>query len=230
MLKAKKTWHKPPPPSKIGEPGTPPDESTRDFSMATTKPAPTATTAISTAIASTSGTSFTTAHSPLASSRRTTTPSSASARMRNKPAATTSASATARPPTIHVAEVFFSEVRIEEPYRTRSTVQYTRCQEYHHTKGYCNRPPLCPLWWGARVLDVQERSRPDEVKIKDLLKRSHNREGQWSWDRSRSGGESSGNEKMETSSGEESVDDQQGVIAEKRLYSASLGRKKNKKD
>ncbi|KAL1129569.1 hypothetical protein AAG570_012514 [Ranatra chinensis] len=32
---------------------------------------------------------------------------------------------------------------IEEPYRSRSAVQCTRCQEYQHTKGYCNRPPRC---------------------------------------------------------------------------------------
>ncbi|KAL1116367.1 hypothetical protein AAG570_004842 [Ranatra chinensis] len=42
-----------------------------------------------------------------------------------------------------VSRVFFSEVRIEEPYRSRSTLQCTRCQEYQHTKGYCNRPPHC---------------------------------------------------------------------------------------
>ncbi|KAL1110286.1 hypothetical protein AAG570_008363 [Ranatra chinensis] len=42
-----------------------------------------------------------------------------------------------------VSRVFFSEVRIEEPYGMRSTVQCTRCQEYQHTKGYCNRPPRC---------------------------------------------------------------------------------------
>ncbi|KAL1139637.1 hypothetical protein AAG570_006615 [Ranatra chinensis] len=266
--KPKSPGDSPPPPSKIAAPGTPPDETTRDFSTTDTKPAPTATTAISTATASTSGTPFKTAHNTHASSPRTTTPSSASAGTTITPSATTSTSA--RPPPIHVAEVsdfeglcyalealvgsdgftcrsrvhdiviapstpdgyravvrylagnkfsyhtyqlqsersyrvvmrglnhrapvgrirtdienqghqvrgitnvldsrtkrplplffidlepaannadifdvsrvFFSEVRIEEPYRWRSAVQCTRCQEYQHTKGYCNRPPRC---------------------------------------------------------------------------------------
>ncbi|KAL1116567.1 hypothetical protein AAG570_005039 [Ranatra chinensis] len=268
--KPKSPGDSPPPPSKIAAPGTPTDETTRDISASATKPAPTATTAISTATPSTSGTSLKTAQNPHASSPRTTTPSSASAGTRITPAPTTSTSAAARPPPIHVAEVsdfeglcyalealvgsdgftcrsrvhdiviapstpdsyravvrylagnkfsyhtyqlqtersyrvvmrglnhrapvgkirtdienqghqvrgitnvldsrtkrplplffidlepaannadifdvsrvFFSEVRIEEPYRSRSTVQCTRCQEYQHTKGYCNRPPRC---------------------------------------------------------------------------------------
>ncbi|KAL1130162.1 hypothetical protein AAG570_013100 [Ranatra chinensis] len=73
-------------------------------------------TAISTATVSTSGTSFTTVHNPLASSPRSTTPSSASA--------------TARASPIHEAEC-------------------ARCQEYQHTKGYCNRPPRCDRCGGG---------------------------------------------------------------------------------
>ncbi|KAL1138358.1 hypothetical protein AAG570_008422 [Ranatra chinensis] len=169
-LQAKRSWQFTLPPSKIAAPGTPPDEDTRDFSTAATKPAPTATTTISTATASTSGTSFATEHNPLDSSRRMTELSSASAGTGSNPT-------TARPPPIHVAEVsdfeglyyalealvgsdgftcvriisraFFSEVRIEEPYRTRSTVQCTRCQGYQHTKGYRNRPPLWVLCGGG---------------------------------------------------------------------------------
>ncbi|KAL1130449.1 hypothetical protein AAG570_011697 [Ranatra chinensis] len=86
----KKSWRFTSSPEQDSSTRSPPDETTR---------------AISTATASTSGTSFKTAHNPLASSPRTMTPSSASAGTRSKPAATTSGSATARPTPIHVAEV-----------------------------------------------------------------------------------------------------------------------------
>ncbi|KAL1124587.1 hypothetical protein AAG570_001211 [Ranatra chinensis] len=40
-------------------------------------------------------------------------------------------------------KIYFSSIRIEEPHKRRDIVQCTRCQQYRHTKGYCNRPARC---------------------------------------------------------------------------------------
>ncbi|KAL1110196.1 hypothetical protein AAG570_008273 [Ranatra chinensis] len=43
----------------------------------------------------------------------------------------------------NICRIFYSEVRVEEPHKRRDVVQCTRCQQFCHTKSYCNRPPRC---------------------------------------------------------------------------------------
>ncbi|KAL1123506.1 hypothetical protein AAG570_002584 [Ranatra chinensis] len=42
-----------------------------------------------------------------------------------------------------IPKIYFSSIRVEEPHKRRDIVQCTRCQQYRHTKGYCNRPARC---------------------------------------------------------------------------------------
>ncbi|KAL1114760.1 hypothetical protein AAG570_007584 [Ranatra chinensis] len=43
----------------------------------------------------------------------------------------------------NISRIFYSEVRVEEPHKRSDVVQCTRCQQFRHTKSYCNRPPRC---------------------------------------------------------------------------------------
>ena len=40
-------------------------------------------------------------------------------------------------------KLYYSRIRVEEPYKRQEIVQCQRCQTYGHTRTYCNHPPRC---------------------------------------------------------------------------------------
>lgn len=43
----------------------------------------------------------------------------------------------------HINSLLNTKIRIEEPYKRRTVIQCTNCQEYGHSKSYCAHPPRC---------------------------------------------------------------------------------------
>ncbi|KAL1138571.1 hypothetical protein AAG570_008634 [Ranatra chinensis] len=58
-----------------------------------------------------------------------------------------------------IKRIFYSSVRVEEPHKRQDIVQCTRCQQYRHTKGYCNRPPRCVRCGGEHESSTCSKSR-----------------------------------------------------------------------
>ena len=43
----------------------------------------------------------------------------------------------------NLKNLYYSTIRVEEPHKRKEIVQCHRCQNYGHTRSYCNHPPRC---------------------------------------------------------------------------------------
>ncbi|KAL1124696.1 hypothetical protein AAG570_001320 [Ranatra chinensis] len=59
----------------------------------------------------------------------------------------------------NIHRIFYTEVRVEEPHKRSDIVQCTRCQQFRHTKSYCNRPPRCVRCAGEHDSSTCSKSR-----------------------------------------------------------------------
>lgn len=57
--------------------------------------------------------------------------------------------------------LLYTRVKVEDPYKTTALAQCHRCQEYHHTQGYCHHKPRCVKCAGPHL--SAECTKPKEV-------------------------------------------------------------------
>ena len=63
----------------------------------------------------------------------------------------------------HLKYLAYCNIKIEEPYKRREIVQCQRCQQYGHTKSYCNHAPKCIRCAGSHLTTACITSRQEPV-------------------------------------------------------------------
>lgn len=63
-----------------------------------------------------------------------------------------------------IKELAYCKITVEEPHKRRDIVQCQRCQQYGHTKAYCNHEPQCIRCAGSHLTTSCTASREEPAK------------------------------------------------------------------
>lgn len=63
-----------------------------------------------------------------------------------------------------ITELAYTKIKVEEPHKRRDIVQCQRCQQYGHTKAYCNHEPQCIRCAGKHLTTSCTISRQEPAK------------------------------------------------------------------
>lgn len=63
-----------------------------------------------------------------------------------------------------LTRLYYTSIAVEEPHKRQDAVQCHRCQQYNHTKAYCNHPPKCVKCAGNHLSEKCGKSKDTPAK------------------------------------------------------------------